>query len=123
MSRWAQEEGPRGAPGRAVEGRTDPEAEVVRGYGSSALGGARAETPRPAERGGGELESGEGDGCAAPERTRPEGILRDAFRSAGGAFAPVYAALGRAHRAPHALGQKGVPGRRSGANGAGCGVP
>lgn len=39
-----------------------------------------------------------------------EAILRDAFRSAGGAFAPLYRAFGWVHRAAHILGQKGVPG-------------
>jgi len=37
--------------------------------------------------------------------TRLEAILRDAFRSAGGAFAPVYVAFGWVHRAAHILGR------------------
>lgn len=36
---------------------------------------------------------------------RLEGILRDAFRAAGGAFAPVYVAFEWVHRAAHILGQ------------------
>ncbi|AWM39043.1 hypothetical protein GobsT_26870 [Gemmata obscuriglobus] len=34
-----------------------------------------------------------------------EGIIRDALRSAGGAFAPLYRAFGWVHRAVHILGQ------------------
>ena len=36
--------------------------------------------------------------------------MRDALRSAGGAFAPLYLAFGRVHRAAHILGQKNVRG-------------
>lgn len=42
--------------------------------------------------------------------TRPRTILRDALRSAGGAFAPVYLAFGWVHRAAHLLGQVGCGG-------------
>lgn len=37
--------------------------------------------------------------------TRLEGILRDALRSAGGAFAPLYLAFGWVHQAAHILGR------------------
>jgi hypothetical protein len=37
--------------------------------------------------------------------TRREGILRDGLRSAGGAFAPLYLALGWVHRAAHIRGR------------------
>ena len=37
--------------------------------------------------------------------TRLERVIRDALRSAGGAFAPLYLAFGWVHRAAHILGQ------------------
>jgi hypothetical protein len=42
--------------------------------------------------------------------TRLGAILRDALRSAGGAFAPLYRAFGWVHRAAHILGHVGLGG-------------
>ncbi|WP_162673244.1 transposase [Gemmata massiliana] len=101
---------------RKVEGRTDPEADVIRGYCSAVRSAITDDGRPPLEASGLKLHARlsavvvslsrvKGEGGAAPELTRLEGILCDAFRTAGGAFAPVYLAFGWVHQAAHILGR------------------
>jgi hypothetical protein len=103
---------------RRTEGRTDPEAEVIRGVllgGSerpdgrrpAAAGGLGVETPRSAI--GASLDRVEGKRGSRPNSGRGRGAIERGLEATAGLWPPVRAGFGWVHQAAHLLGLEEAP--------------